>query len=84
MIYHMSFGVRDPHRAAIALAELMDATVLRTPTPPFPCGAWLIVPGDPQGTFLEILPATIVFNPDAPLGLRPRPATFEPSPLMCW
>lgn len=78
MIHHMSFGVRDPHRAAHVLAELIDATAVRAPTPPFPHGAWLVVAGDDRGSFLEILPATSVFDPDAPLGVRQRPATFEP------
>ncbi|OAV51609.1 hypothetical protein A6U98_18365 [Rhizobium sp. WYCCWR10014] len=78
MIHHMSFGVRDPGRVARVLAELMEATALRAPTPPFPHDAWLVVSGDTQGSFLEILPATSVFDPDAPLGIRQRPATFEP------
>jgi hypothetical protein len=33
--------------------------------------------GDDRGSFLEILPATTVLDPVAPLGLRQRPATFE-------
>jgi hypothetical protein len=78
MIHHMSFSVRDPHRAAHVLAELTTATAVRAPTPPFPWGAWLVVAGDAQGSFLEILPATSVFAPDAPLGIRQREATFEP------
>ncbi|MDQ8732260.1 hypothetical protein [Bradyrhizobium sp. LHD-71] len=78
MIHHMSFGVRDPHRVAHALAELMEAKPVRAPAPPFPYGAWLVVSGDERGSFLEILPATTVFDPDAPLGLRQRPAKSEP------
>jgi hypothetical protein len=78
MIHHMSFGVRDPHRVAQVLAELAAATPVRAPTPPFPCDAWLVVAGDGQGSLLEILPATSVFDPDAPLGIRQRPATSEP------
>ncbi|MGE0628261.1 MAG: hypothetical protein AB7O43_10585 [Hyphomicrobiaceae bacterium] len=78
MIHHVSFGVRDPHRAAHVLAALTHATPVRAPTPPFPSGAWLVVAGDAHGSFLEILPATSVFDPDAPLGIRQRPATFEP------
>ena len=34
--------------------------------------------GDDRGSFLEILPATAVFDPDAPLGLKQRPANFAP------
>lgn len=78
MIHHMSFGVREPERVAHVLAELMEATAVRAPTPPFSHGAWLVVAGDDRGSFLEILPATSVFDPDAPLGIRQRPATFEP------
>src|SRR5688572_26946965 len=78
MIHHMSFGVRDPHRVAYVLAELAQGTAVRAPTPPFPCDSWLVVAGDAQGSFLEILPATSVFDPDAPLGVRQRPATLEP------
>lgn len=78
MIHHMSFGVSDPARVARVLAELTGATAVRAPAPPFPHHAWFVVAGDDRGTFLEILPATAVFDPDAPLGLRHRPATFEP------
>ena len=78
MIHHVSFGVRDPHRVAQVLAELTGATAVRAPTPPFPYDSWLVVAGDAQGSFLEILPATSVFDPDAPLGIRQRPAMFEP------
>jgi len=65
-------------RVAQALSELTHATPVRAPTPPFPSGAWLVVAGDVEGSFLEILPATSVFDPDAPLGIRQRPATSEP------
>lgn len=78
MIHHMSFGVADPARVARALAELTGATAIRAPTPPFPHGAWFLVAFDDRGSFLEILPATTVLDPDAPLGLRQRPARPEP------
>lgn len=78
MIHHMSFGVSDPKRVAQVLAELTGATAMRAPTPPFPHGAWFVLAGDDRGTFLEILPATSVFDPDAPLGLKQRPADFAP------
>jgi hypothetical protein len=70
MIHHMSFGVRDTHRVAQVLAELLGGAAFRAPTPPFPYGAWLVVAGDDHGTFLEIVPATTVFDPKAPLGVR--------------
>lgn len=78
MIHHASFGVSDPERVAQALAELTGATAMRAPSPPFPHGAWFVLAGDDRGSLLEILPATAVFDPDAPLGLRRRPAVFEP------
>lgn len=78
MIHHVSFGVGDPDRVARVLAELTGATAMRAPTPPFPHGAWFVVAGDDRGTSLEILPATAVFDPDAPLGLRQQSANFAP------
>jgi hypothetical protein len=78
MIHHMSFGVSNPGRVAQVLAELTAAIAMRAPTPPFPHGAWFVLAGDDRGSFLEILPATAVFDPDAPLGLKQRPANFAP------
>lgn len=78
IIHHVSFGVSKPGRVAQVLAELTGATAMRAPTPPFPHGAWFVLAGDDRGSFLEILPATAVFDPDAPLGLNHRPATFAP------
>ena len=78
MIFHMSFGVRDPERVARVLAPLAGAIPVRAPTPPFPKGAWFVVFGDAHGSLLELLPATWVFDPDSPLGIRRRPATSEP------
>ncbi len=79
MIHHVSFGVSDPHRVAHVLAGVTGATAVKAPTPPFPHGAWLVVAGDAQGSFLEILPAGFVFDPNAPLGLSQRPQAFEPA-----
>src|SRR5688500_1073458 len=73
MIHHMSFGVSEPGRVAKVLAELTGATAMRAPSPPFPHDAWFVLAGDDRGSFLEILPATTVFDPDAPLGLKQRP-----------
>lgn len=78
MIHHVSFGVTDPARVAHVLAEVTGASAIRAPSPPFPEGAWFVVAGDDRGSLLEILPATAAFDPDAPLGLCWRPATFEP------
>jgi hypothetical protein len=78
MIHHMSFGVSNPRRVAEVLAELTGKTAMRAPSPPFPNSAWFVIAGDEQGTLLEILPATAVFDPHAPLGIKRRPATLEP------
>jgi hypothetical protein len=78
MIFHMSFGVRDPQRVAHVLASLAGATAMRAPTPPFPQGAWFVAFGDAHGSMLEILPATAVLDPAAPLGVGRREATSEP------
>lgn len=80
MIYHMSFGVQDTHHVAHVLAELLGAQAIQAPTPPFPYGAWLVCTGDTHGSFLEIVPQTTVFDPDAPLGIRQRPARADVGP----
>lgn len=79
MIHHASFGVAHPDRVAHALAILTDATAVRAPTPPFPYDTWFVVAGDDRGSLLEILPATTVLDPTAPLGVRQRTATFGPA-----
>jgi hypothetical protein len=78
MIHHMSFAVRDTSHVAHVLAELMGATAIRAPTPPFPHRAWLVCAGDAHGTFLEIVPEGSVFDPDAPLGVWQRPSKVAP------
>ena len=78
MIHHMSFAVRDTEHVAHVLAELMGATAVKAPTPPFPHRAWLVVSGDAHGTFLEIVPEGSIFDPDAPLGVWQRPAKVVP------
>lgn len=78
MVHHISFGVSDPGRVAYGLAELTAATPVRVPSLPFPHGVWFLLAEDSRGSLLEILPAATVLAPGAPLGLRQRPATFEP------
>lgn len=79
MIHHVSFGVSDPERVARALAELTGAVARRAPSPPFPHRTWFVTMSDDRGSLLEVLPATTALDPDAPLGLRQRPAPFQPS-----
>jgi hypothetical protein len=78
MIHHMSFGVRDPSRVARVLAGLTGASAIRAPSPPFPYGAWFVVAGDDRGSLLELLPASTVLAPDAPLGVRQRASGVHP------
>jgi len=75
----MSFGARDTTRVAKALAEMLGATAVRAPAPPFPYGAWLVCVGDEHGTFLEIVPATTLFDPKAPLGVLQGPEVHRPN-----
>lgn len=56
MLHHVSFNVRNPERAAAALADMPGARALRAPAPPFPQSAWFVCCGDQAGTPLEILP----------------------------
>ena len=78
MLYHASFNARDPQNAAQALAEMLDATVIRAPSPPFPDGSWFVCYGDAGGSFLEIIPWGNVLDPEAKFGIgydeamRPR------------
>lgn len=78
MIHHMSLGVRDPFHVAHVLAGLTGASAIRAPSPPFPYGAWFVVAGDDRGSLLELLPASTVLAPDAPLGVRQRLSGVQP------
>jgi hypothetical protein len=75
----MSFGARDTRLVAHTLAEMIGGTAVRAPTPPFPYGAWLVCAGDEHGTFLEIVPATTVFDPKTPLGVLQGPEVHRPN-----
>jgi hypothetical protein len=72
MLYHLSFPARDPERVASVLAELLDATVVACPSPPFPAGSKFVCCGDERGTMAEIVPAgaTYVPGPDATIVAR--------------
>jgi hypothetical protein len=63
MIYHASFNALNPRRVAAALAELLGATAVRAPNPPFPNGAWFVCYGDAKGSLIEVLPWGIVLDP---------------------
>lgn len=67
MLIHMSLPARDPERVANVLAELLGATVVVAPSPPFPAGARYVCSFDERGSLVEILPAGAVYarGPDA-------------------
>jgi hypothetical protein len=69
MLHHVSLNVRDPHHVARILAEMIDATAVRAPSPPFPAGSWFVCYGDAAGSFIEFLPWGKVLDPDAPFGV---------------
>jgi hypothetical protein len=56
LLHHVSFNARDPERAASVLAEMLGATALRAPAPPFPEDAWFVCCGDAAGTLIEVMP----------------------------
>ena len=63
MLYHFSFPARDPQHVASVLAELLDATVVDCPSPPFPAGSKFVCCGDERGTMAEIVPAGTTYVP---------------------
>ena len=63
MLHHVSFNARDPKRVAKVLAELMDATAMRAPSPPFALGSWFVVCGDSHGSLIELIPWGSVMDP---------------------
>jgi hypothetical protein len=78
VLHHISFTASDPHHVARSLAEMLDAAIVRAPSPPFPAGSWFVCYGDSNGSFLEILPWGTVLDPGAKFGFghddntRPR------------
>ena len=70
MIHHLSFGAENPSHAGAVLAELMGATAVQAPSPPFPFDSWLVCYGDENGSLIELLPRSFVFDPEAPLGIK--------------
>lgn len=69
MLHHASFCVRDPGLVAEVLAEMLAATALRAPAPPFPPNSWFVLYGDEAGSFVEILPWQTVLTPDSRFGI---------------
>jgi hypothetical protein len=78
MLHHASFNARNPDIAARVLAGMLNATLLRAPSPPFPRNSWFVSYGDAKGSYVEVLPWGHVHDPSAPFGvghdsdMRPR------------
>jgi hypothetical protein len=65
MLHHISFNARDPERTATVISQMLNASLLRAPTPPFPAGSWFVCLGDDHGTLLEVVPWGEVRDPDS-------------------
>ena len=63
MLLHMSFPARDTERVARVVAELLGASVIDCPSPPFPVGSKFVCSFDEAGTMVEIVPAGIEYVP---------------------
>ncbi len=63
MLHHASFNARAPEKAAHGLAEILDATAIRAPAPPFPIDSWFVCFGDDQGSLIEVMPWGSVREP---------------------
>lgn len=73
MLHHASFNVRHPALVAKVLAEMLAATAMRAPSPPFPQDSWFVLYGDEAGSFIEILPWGAVLTPETRLGIGEDP-----------
>lgn len=71
MIYHTSIGVRDPERAAKAIAELWGGKAV--PFLPVRNGSWMALAGDDRGTAVEVYFSGVVLDPaeEGSVGLEP-------------
>jgi hypothetical protein len=78
MLHHASFNARHPENVARVLAEMIDARVIRAPSPPFPDGSWFVCCGDEAGSYVEVIPWGHVLDPAGRFGvgidadMRPR------------
>src|SRR3569833_2306071 len=63
MLYHQSFNVREPERVASVLAEILEATVIAAPSPPFNKGALFVCCGDERGTMISLEPWGVTYEP---------------------
>ena len=63
MLLHLSFAARDTERVSRVVAELLGATVVDAPSPPFRVGSKFVCAFDEAGTMVEIVPAGIEYVP---------------------
>ena len=63
MLLHLSFAARDTHRVARVVAELLGATVVDCPSPPFRSGSKVVCAFDDTGTMVEIVPSGTEYVP---------------------
>jgi hypothetical protein len=63
MILHLSFSAHHPGHVASVLAELLGATVVDCPSPPFPLGSKYVCCFDEVGTMVEVTPSGTTLRP---------------------
>jgi hypothetical protein len=76
MLLHVSFTARDPGRVSAVLAELLGATVVDCPSPPFPAGSRYVCSFDEHGTMVEVHPVGTLYRRGP--GAAPR-AVIDPT-----
>lgn len=69
MLLHVSFNARQPERVGGSLAEMLGATAIRAPAPPFPENSWLVCAGDDRGSLIEVMPWGATRDPALPQGI---------------
>ena len=69
MLHHASLNARNPRNVAETLAEMLETSAIRAPSPPFPVQSWFVCYGDAAGSLLEILPWGTVLDQNAPMGV---------------
>jgi hypothetical protein len=63
MLLHLSFTARDTDRVSRVVAELLGATVVDCPCPPFRDGSKFVCAFDDTGTMVEIVPSGTEYVP---------------------
>lgn len=63
MLFHLSFAARDMQKVSGFLAEVLDAKVVKAPSPPFNSEALFICCGDERGTMISLEPWGVTYEP---------------------